>query len=130
MLKKLLIGATILSYGTMAMAQTLHFGMVWRAVEQKDEVTLGTISKTYGTVDVENRRGQTPLCHAIDEEDYESYVLLLKYGANRSHPCVQRLSQEQRAEFNKTYVTILKIKAVCRLLHYYGKPGHLSVEPL
>ena len=101
MLKKLLIGATILSYGTMAMAQTLHFGMVWRAVEQKDEVTLGTISKTYGTVDVENRRGQTPLCHAIDEEDYESYVLLLKYGANRSHPCVQRLSQEQRAEFNE-----------------------------
>lgn len=118
MLKKLLIGATILSYGTMAMAQTLHFGMVWRAVEQKDEVTLGTISKTYGTVDVENRRGQTPLCHAIDEEDYESYVLLLKYGANRSHPCVQRLSQEQRAEFNEN------------LRDYFEDKGGVSVSTL
>lgn len=101
MLKKLLISATILSYGTIAMAQTLHFGMVWRAVEQKDEVALSTIFKTYKTIDVENRQGQTPLCYAIDEEDYESYVLLLKYGADRSHPCVQRLSQEQRAEFNE-----------------------------
>ncbi|MBR5129851.1 MAG: S8 family serine peptidase [Alphaproteobacteria bacterium] len=101
MLKKLLIGVTILSYGTAVVAQTLRFGMVWEAVKKRDEVTLGTILKTYKTVDVEDKKGQTPLCYAIEKEDYEGYVLLLKYGASRSHACVQQMKQEQRKEFNQ-----------------------------
>ena len=118
MFKKLLIGATILSYGTLAMAQTLPVKLINDAVNKRDEVALGSILKMYNTLDVVDNKGKTPLCYTIDTEDYEGYVLLLKYGADRSHTCVRHLALEQRREFNEG------------LRDYYENRGGVSASTL
>ena len=100
MLKKLLIGATIFSCSMSVLAQTLRIDIVQEAVKRRDEVALGTIVKAYKTLDAVDKNGKTALCHAINEKDYDGYALLLKYGADRTHECVQKMSAKKRAEFN------------------------------
>ena len=105
---------------------------IYSLAQQKNIPALQHIKQQLGSIDYQNYQGQTALCLSIHNRDYPAFSILVRLGANRQHPCVQRIPQHQLIAFNQGYKATYQkqIPASQRKPHagkkYYLKP---SISP-
>ena len=83
-----------------AIAQT---NQILSYAKNQNIVALKQLKQSLGTLDYPNRNGQTALCLAVYQNDYEAFSILAKLGANKKHPCMQTIPLKQKALFNNKY---------------------------
>ena len=70
------------------------YNQVMQAVYARDETTLRYLISVGLNINATNVQGKTPLCTAVENQDYEGYELLLSQGATTRTPCMRNMNPE------------------------------------
>ncbi|MGN0919592.1 MAG: S8 family serine peptidase [Alphaproteobacteria bacterium] len=75
------------------------YHQVMQAVYARDEAALKYLVSVGVNVNATNMQGKTPLCTAVENQDYEGYELLLSQGATTRTPCMREMNPEVLERF-------------------------------
>ena len=95
----LLLGVGIIVTHPVFSAPIGAYNQVMQAVIARDESTLKYLVSIGVNINATNMKGNTALCTAIENQDYQGYELLLSQGATTRTPCIKAMKQEVLARF-------------------------------
>lgn len=84
--KLMLLTAIFSTFSYMAQAQYLSAKDIYKYAKSRNYSALSRISRY---IDTQDGRGNTALCLAVIDDDYQTYNLLRQYGANPQPYCLQ-----------------------------------------
>lgn len=84
--KLMLLTAVFSAFSYMAQAQYLSAKDIYKYAKSRNYNALSQISRY---IDTQDGRGNTALCLAVIDDDYQTYNLLRQYGANPQPYCLQ-----------------------------------------
>ncbi|NCB49212.1 MAG: hypothetical protein EOM53_00825 [Alphaproteobacteria bacterium] len=84
-----------------AAASEQEFNYVRYYAYQRDSSALSDFLEKGGNLDAVDKQGDTPLCAAIYDKDYEAFEMLMSLGADVHHECVYNMPASFRESFNQ-----------------------------